>query len=180
MSWGVEGRVPTCWEPPVAGGCGRGSGLGDPQPRAEARGGGPFLPSALDSPRLPVVGGEGAGPLPIMPEPGSFLSLREKSAFLRLPPAVAEGGSPGALGWGCRPLTVALGEKGAWSSPLALPPLPLFPPRTELEATRESFIVWLSSQPSLLIPPGHWTRPDHVAISGLVGGPLVSWHRIKR
>lgn len=55
-----------------------------------------------------MVVGEGASPLPIMPEPGSFLSFREKWAFLGLSPAVAgdpeaEARPPGALeggGWG--------------------------------------------------------------------------------
>ena len=106
--------------------------------------------------------------------------LREKSAFLRLPPAVAEGGSPGALGWGCRSLTVALGEKEVWSSPLALPPLPLFPPSDWTRGHQGAFHC-LAVQPATpLIPPGHWTRPVPVAVRGLAGGPLVSWHRIKR
>lgn len=106
---------------------GGGSDSVTPSPGQRRGEGAPSFPQP-STPRGYLWWGEGAGPLPIMPEPGSFLSLREKSAFLRLPPAVAEGGSPGALGWGCRALTVALGEKGAWSSPLALPSLPLFPP----------------------------------------------------
>lgn len=114
----------------LGGGCARGSRLGDPHPQAEAQGGAASFPSALDSPRIPVVVGEGASPLPIMPEPGSFLSFREKSPFLGLSPAVAgdpeaEARPPGALeGRGVSAADRGFGREGARSSAFAFPPPP--------------------------------------------------------
>lgn len=108
----------------------------------EARGGAASFPQPpLDSPRIPVVGGGGPSPLPIMPTPGSFLPFPGNllswgpAPCNPGPEAEAEVRQPGAPGR--QPLTMALREEAAHSSPL----LPPSVAPAELVATEELFIV---------------------------------------